>query len=172
MQNWRRNRNFRKQANIDGTTAYIITVGGMDINVREEIYAEYARASRRMEYMELDLKRSRAVQGRNGRIAIDINGDPVILPGRETSLEMLYAIGWDCPSSEPQPDEQVISRLENDALHRCLGLLEADERALIDAIFFDEMTIREYAATTGKTKSSVDRSKKNILGKLKNLLVV
>jgi RNA polymerase sigma factor (sigma-70 family) len=120
--------------------------------------------------MEHDLKRDRELQDSNGKAVLDKNGNPIILPEREISLDKLIAEDWDFPDGEPLLENTFIRELEFKELHRCINLLNGDERDLIQALFFDELTIREYAEYTGKTKSSVDRKKKKILDKLKIFL--
>jgi len=164
------NRNYRKVRNADDSYTYIITVDGEDVEVSAEIYKYYAASDRQMEYMEYDLKRDRVQKDAKGKTVFDEKGLPVILPEREVSLDKLIDEDWDYPSSELSPEDAVIGQFEIKALYESLDLLDDDERELIDALFFNEMTIREYAGLTGKSKSSVDRQKTKILGKLKIFL--
>jgi RNA polymerase sigma factor (sigma-70 family) len=170
MNNWHKNRNYRNRKNVDGTTAYFIRVDGTEVEISKEIYREYASVARKMEYMEYDLKRDRVLKDANGRAVTDKNGMPVVLPEREVSLDKLVDEDWDYPADEQQPETALLQKMELEELHRCLDLLDGDERALIQALFFENMTIREYAELSEKTKSSVDRLKTKTLGKLKKLL--
>jgi RNA polymerase sigma factor (sigma-70 family) len=169
MKNWRKDRNFRKHENADGSFTYVVTVDGEDVEVSEAVYREYAAADRKMEYMELDLKRDRVLQDAHGRAVTDENGCPVILPEREVSLDKLVSEEWDYPSSAPSPEDEVIERLEISALYSCLDLLDAGERALIDALFFDGLTEREYSSKTGIPQKTINDRKQRILGKLKKI---
>jgi len=169
MQNWQKSRSYRKYENADGSFTYTVTVDGENVEVSAEVYRAYAVAERKMEYMERDLKRDRVLQDADGKAVKDENGRPVELPEREVSLEKLVDEDWDYPSSEPSPEESVIGQLEISALYECLDLLEADERALIDALFFDGLTEREYAAKIGVTQKAVNKRKHKVLEKLKNL---
>ena len=170
MNNWQKYRNFRKFKNADNSCTCIVTVDGVKVEVSEEVYKEYAEIGRRIEYMECDLKRDRILQGTNGKAVMDDNGQPIILPEREVSLDRLIAEGRDFPASGPSPEEAAIRQLETCALYRCLDLLAPDERSLINVLFFEGMTIREHAGRTGKTKSGIDRQKTKILGKLNQLM--
>ena len=170
MQNWKDYRNFRKHENADGSFTYTILVDGESVEVNEEIYTAYAEIGRKMNYMELDLKCDRVVQDAKGRAVLDENGLPVRLPEREVSLDRLISEDWDYPSSEPSPEGVVLERIELDALGHALDLLDADERELIYALFFEGLTIREYAERMGQSKSKIDRQKAKILGKLKKFM--
>ena len=174
MKNWQKYQNYRIHENPDGSLTYIITVDGQDVEVSEEIYRMYATTRRKMKYMELDLKRDRYLRDGSGRTVRDENGNPVMIPEREVSLEKIIFEGWDCPSPAPSLEDEIINSYESEIkeLRRCAALLPDDERALVHALFYEGKTIREYADITGKSKSSVVRDKARILGKLKNLFKI
>ena len=168
MKNWQKDRNYRKYENADGSFKYVITTNGKAIEVSEDVYKVYAASERKMEYMELDLKRDRVLQDRNGRAVLDENGLPVLLPEREVSLDKLIGEDWDYPSSAPSPEDMLVGQYEIETLHNCLDLLDADERALIDALFFEGLTEREYALRINVTQKTVNNRKQRILKKIKN----
>jgi len=168
MQNWRKNRNFRKIENADGSFTYIITEDGVKVEVSEEVYNAYAQSGYKMENMELGIKNDRVLQDVDGRAVRDEHGKPIILPEREISLDKLIGEDWDFPSAEPAPEEAVLKKLEVEALLHCLDLLDANERALIDALFFYGLTEQEYADLIGVTQKTVNNRKHRILGKMKN----
>ncbi len=170
MQDWRRNRTYRKRHNPDGSIMFIITVSGADVEVSEAVYTAYAQSERQLEYMEQDLKRDRAVQDAAGRGIVGADGLPVTLPEREVSLEWLMDEGRDFPCVAQGPEDEVVRRMELDRLRRCLDLLAPDERALIDALFFEDKTEREYAAIAGVSQVAVHKRKQGILIKLKKYL--
>lgn len=167
MQNWRKYRNYRKYTNTGGSFTYVIRVDGRRVEVSEEIYTEYASSARRIEYMEHDLKRSRVLQDADGKAVRDENGQPVILPEREVSLEKLIGGDWEYASAEPSPEDDLIARHDIDALRAGLALLGDAERALITALFFEGLTEREYSARSGIPQKTVNDRKHRILGKLK-----
>ena len=74
------------------------------------------------------------------------------------------------------PDEQesvesvVLHKLEEDRLHTALSLLAPEERALIQALFFEERSESELAAALGISQPAVYKRKMKILKKLKLLL--
>ena len=171
MQNWRKYRNFRRYKNADGSYTYIITVDGEKVEVSKELYREYASASRKMEYMEHDLKRDRVLQDADGKAVLDGNGQPVELPEREVSLDKLIDEDWDYPSFEPSPEDVAFAfgDLEHEELRRCIALLTDDEQALIHALFFEDMTEEAYAEAQGITRQGVNKRKLKILKKIKSL---
>ena len=172
MNDWQKNRNFRKVKNDNGTFTYIITVDKQDVEVSEAVYKEYATSARRMEYTEQELKRNRVSRNpQSGKPVLDEYGQPIILPEREISLEKMLDEDWEFPSSEPSPEDVVIAELDMEALHRCLDLLSADERKLIDALFFEGFTEREYAKTLGVSQVAVNKRKNKVFEKLKNYLL-
>ena len=173
MKKWHEYCNYKRIKNPDdGTTTYIIIIDGEDIEVNEEVYLVYAKYGRKMKYMELDLKRDRVLQDANGKAVLDNDGLPVMLPEREVSLDKLIDEDWDFPSPDLTPEEAYFfyEYSEKAELYRCLQMLSDDEQDCMNALFFDGITIREYAESIGKSKSSVDRYKAKIIGKLKILM--
>jgi RNA polymerase sigma factor (sigma-70 family) len=170
MKNWRKHKDFMKYENADGSFVYIITVNGTNVEVSEEVYEEYARSSRKAEYIERDLKRNRVLKdAATGNTLKDENGFPIMLPEREVSLEKLMDEGQQFPD-DVCIEDTVIKKMEFDELHRCLDLLSEDERALIQALFFDEMTEREYSRKSGIAQKTINDRKHKIFVKLKFFL--
>jgi RNA polymerase sigma factor (sigma-70 family) len=172
MKNWHEYRNFRNTANADGSYNYFITIDGADIEVNEEVYTAYAQGAYKMEQMECGIKRNRLKKDADSKAVRDENGYPIVLTEREISLDKLIDGDWEFPSFEPSPEDAVIKQIEIGELKNVLASLDAEERELIDALFFEELTIRKYAEITGQAKSSVGRQKKKILGKLNDLLKI
>ncbi len=171
MKDWRKDRNYRKHKNADGTFAYTITVDGESVKVSEEIFTAYASSARQLEYIENDLKRNRVQQDADGKAVRDTDGKPILLPEREVSLDKLIDEDWDFTSSGPLPEDAFLERFWIEALHKGISLLDDDERELIEALFFKHMTIRAYAKQTGMSKSRVERYQQKIIAKLRNFLI-
>jgi RNA polymerase sigma factor (sigma-70 family) len=169
MQNWKKNRNYRKHKNDDGTFTYTITVDGVNVAVSEEVYTAYATAGRKMDYMEFDLKRDRVLQDAQGKAIRDENNQPIYLPEREVSLDKLFAEDWDFSSTEVTSEDTVLKQIEFAELRRYLALLDADEQKLIGALFFEGLTESAYSKKIGLTQKAVNKRKHRVLGKLKNL---
>lgn len=169
MKNWKKDRNYRKFENTDGSISYVITVDGEDVSVNQEVYEAYAETERKMEYAEHDLKCSRVHRDNTGKAVRDKNGLAILLPEREVSLDKLMREHWDFESAEPTPEDIVLQGMQTEELNRCLGLLGADERALIDALFFEGLTEREYAKQIRVVQKTVNYRKYKVFGKLKKL---
>jgi RNA polymerase sigma factor (sigma-70 family) len=127
---------------------------------------------RKTEYLERDLKRNRYLRDKTGKTVKDENGQPIELPERETSFEVLSAAGYPLPVATLSAEDELIEAefSEVDELHRCLDLLDERERELINALFFEGLNDREYAAKLGVKQQSVNERKRRILGKLKKML--
>ena len=171
MNKWRKERNFRRVKNSDETTTYIITVDKQDVEVSREIYAEYAKGARKMEYMEQDLKRSRTLKNSSSvNPILNKLGKTIISPEREISLDKLIDDNWDYSSSTPTPEVNVINRLGSEALHKAIDSLKPEEHQLIYSLYFEEMTEREYSKMSGIARKTINDRKHRILKKLKKLL--
>ncbi len=170
MQNWKKDRNYRKFKNADGSFTYVIVVDGEPVKVNADVYREYARSARQLEYIEHDLKRDRILQNADGRVVFDAEGRPTILPEREVSLDKLLDEDWDYAADTPQPEDDVLCRMEIVELRCRLGMLTDSERALIKALFFDGKTERQYEAETGIPQKTINNRRRGILAKLKKLL--
>lgn len=169
MQNWQKNRNYRKIEDPDGSFTYLIKSGGKYVEVNKEIYTVYAQSERQLEYIELDLKRDRVVQDAYGRTVSDDKGIPLTLPEREVSIEKLVEEGRDFPSSTPSPEEIVLKQLEIMELHHYLDFLADDERSLINALFFEGLTERAYSERSGIPQRTINDRKRRVLKKLYHL---
>ena len=141
-----------------------IWIRGQYVEVTDEVYRAYMQGDRKMRYFENDLKTERFVLGREGQVV-------QIIPSREDSLDRLVD-----ENAQQFPDEQesvesvVLNKLEVDRLHTALSLLTPEERALIQALFFEERSESELAAAFGISQPAVYKRKMKILKKLKLLL--
>jgi RNA polymerase sigma factor (sigma-70 family) len=171
MQNWRKNRNFRKFKNADGDYIYVIKADGEKMKVSKKVYTAYAKGGYKMENMDA-LKCDRVLKDANGKAVRDENGNTVTLPEREVSLDKLIDEDWDFPSSAPSPEDILLAAefSEVDELHRCIALLDEDEQALIRALFFEGLTERQYAEKLGISKTALHARKVKVLIKIKNLM--
>ena len=80
---------------------------------------------------------------------------------------MLYLLLF-CPPQQGFYARQ--HKLEVDRLHTALSLLTPEERALIQALFFDERKESELAVELGISQPAVYKRKMKILKKLKIFL--
>ena len=125
---------------------YFIVIDGEKIPVSEEIYRTFKRP------LWAERKR-RQVRAKH-----------------ERSLDMFMDEGLDIPSDDPLVDEIIEDKLMLEMLFAVLAELTADERGLINALFFEEKSEREVARESNRSKTSVHKQKEKILSKLKKLL--
>ena len=116
----------------------------------EEFYKEYYRDRRRERY--LDELESMNVISFHSLDTEEFCGEEILIDHSEDVAE------------------QVAHKMMIEKLTAVLPLLTDDERELIQAIYFDEMTEREYAEKTGVYRNAVHKRKVRILEKLKKLL--
>ena len=141
-----------------------IWIRGQYVEVTDEVYRAYMQGDRKMRYFENDLKTERFVLGKEGQVV-------QIIPSREDSLDRLVDENARQFSDEQESVESVVLlKLEVDRLHTALSLLTPEERALIQALFFDERKESELAVELGISQPAVYKRKMKILKKLKILL--
>jgi hypothetical protein len=158
MENWRKYVNYKRLSNADGTYVYVITIDGEYVEVSEAVYRDYAATSRKMKYMELDLKRDRNLKEANGRSVKGVDGEFIVLPEREVSLELVIEKDWVFLSLAQSAEDSFVTKEESEKheLYRCIALLTDDERELINAIFFKGMTEKAYADKIGVKQQSIN----------------
>ena len=141
-----------------------IWVRGQFIEVTDEVYAAYMQGDRKMRYFENDLKCERPVYGSNGEIKR-------VIPSREDSLDRLMEENARQFAANAESVEDVVFRkLAVDKLHTALAMLTPEEQALIQALFFEEKTERQYAEELGVYRNAIHVRKTKTLKKLKKLL--
>ena len=158
MQNWQKDRNYRKYANEDGSFTYIITVDGEDVEVNEEIYKVYSQADRRERY---------CAEQEAGRL--------LSFDGMVEADDLLSYLA-DC---YVESAEDAIIRAEDEEAREVLAekaatafsALKDDERDLIQALVIDGVTEREYALKIGLSQKGVNKRKKRILEYLKKTVL-
>ena len=141
MKKWQEERNYRRIYNEAGEAiANIITVDGVDVEVAEDVYLAYSQADRRERYVREEQ-----------------------FSGKILSLEA-------APSAEEEALEreqaQSLAERKEMLLLAMLSLNDAD-RELINALFFDGVSTRDYAARIRITQRAVIKRRDRILRDLK-----
>lgn len=131
---------------------YYIPIEGKLIEVEENVYVAYYKMGRRERYLE-ERDKDNGVLSYD---ALDDNG----LVGEEMFQD---------PEADSLENLALAKELVTQ-LHRCIALLPKAERELIQAIYFDGMSDREYAKKVRKSQPAVSSRHKKILSKLKMLL--
>lgn len=131
---------------------YYIYVSSTPVEVTEEVYLAYYQEDRRRRTVD-------EKEQRNGTVSYD-NLDTVELSGAERFADRTAI----------SVEEAAIDRVIADKLHRCIDQLPREDRALIQALFFDGLSERKYAEKLGIHHMTVHSRKVAILGKLKKFL--
>ena len=133
-----------------GKEKYIIKVEGKLVEVTPEVYYAYFR-------MERQERGQEEKKQRNGVMSYDaLDNDAVA--GLESIADL----------ASPSMEETAITREIHEKLHRAVNALPKGERELIQAIYFDGFTEKEYAESYGLTQQGVSYRLKKILSKLKS----
>lgn len=66
--------------------------------------------------------------------------------------------------------ETVVHRMMLDKLRSALAMLSEDEQKLVNAIFFQELSEREWSSISGIPQKTINDRKRRILAKLKKIL--
>jgi len=152
MQNWQKNRNYRKHENTDGSFTHVITIDGMDIEVTVEVFNAYSQGDRKERYL---------VERDAGRIV---------------SLERFAedGISLECLMDKhiESAETTVLHTMLKEQAMAALMSLKSEELDLIQAVVMDGMTEQEYASNIGISQVAVHKRKKRILKKLFEMVVI
>lgn len=156
MKKWQIECNYRRVKDENGNvTAYIITVDGEDVEVTKDVYIAYTSIDRRERYVENEVE-----------------------PGRKLSLEKLVedAVPLEdlgvrhAPSAEDLVlyiAEEAERKQQLSCLTAALSSLDEEERQLLQALFFDHMSAREYARQLGVYHRTILYRRDKLLEKLR-----
>ena len=131
---------------------YMIKIQGDLIEVSEDVYYAYFRMERQERWQE-EKKQDHDVVSYD---ALD-NGETV---GAEAIQDM----------NSPGMEELVIANELKERLHNIVAALPKPERELIQAIYFEDIPVSDYAKQVGMSHRGINKQRKRILSKLKMLL--
>jgi len=122
------------------------------------------QSDRKMQYFELDLKTERKRKNKRTKAV-------TVAPAREDSLDRLTE------NNEHQyllegasPEETLIERDELERLRCAIKRLEPEERELVQALFFEEKSERQYAESLGISQKAVNKRWHKVRMKIKNFM--
>ena len=156
MKNWQESRNYRRIKDKDGNIiANIITVDGVDVEVTEDVFLAYSQADRRERYIAEEVE-----------------------PGRVLSLERLMEDGVllaelgieQEPSAESivlEGEDEKELAIQKSRLISALSSLNEAEKQLVQALFFDDIPLREYARCLNVQLRTVQYRRDKLLEKLR-----
>lgn len=130
------------------TGRYFLPLHGCLLEVPYEDYMQEYRTQRRFRYLHNEAKR-------NGEISYhsldsdEMNGEDIIRD--------IYA----------DVERDAIAEIMTEKLHQALHKLTQAELELVEALYFQEQTERQYATTLGISQKGVNKRRRKILNKLK-----
>jgi len=142
---------------------FFISIKGARVEVTEEIYLTYYRSKRRDRYYERDIKTHTAIRNKAGIIT-------GYAPSKEDSLDRLICTGEDFVDQQKSTEDTVMASLMSVALYKALDKLSEADRALIDVLFYQNMTERQAAAVFGLSQKGINKRKAKILMTLRKVL--
>lgn len=71
--------------------------------------------------------------------------------------------------TENIPDRTVLKKMQIEALQKAISVLSEADKTLIQALFYDGLTEREYSKKTGLPQKTINNRKLAIIRKLKKL---
>jgi len=151
MQNWQKNRNYRKYENEDGSFRYVIAVDGEDVEVNEEIYKAYSQADRKERYAE----------EREEGLLLSLE------KMSEDGIPLSYFTERHIESAEDMAIQIVLAEQAAAAYK----MLNEEEQRLIQAVVIGNVSERDYAERIGLSQKGVNKRKQKILEKLKKLVL-
>ena len=128
---------------------YMIKVGGKLVEVTPDVYYAYFRMERQERWQE-EKQQGHAV------VSYDALDD-----GETVGVEVVPDL------TTPSMEEAVMTREIHEKLHRALDALPKAERELIQAIYFDGFTEKEYAVSSGLSQQGVSYRLRTVLSKLR-----
>lgn len=158
MKKWQENRNYRRIKNENGTViANIIIADNENIAVSEEVFLAYSQSDRRERYIMEEVE-----------------------PGKMLSLDKFLEDGIPLEKLGVEPESSAEDvALEHEALMvtdsykailpAALDELQGADRKLIQALYFDGLSTREYARQTGVSQHAVIKRRDRILKDLKKI---
>lgn len=130
--------------------SFFISTYGVLMEVTQEFYKDYYHDKYRMEYLKiLDVENCISYHYLDTE---EFSGEEILVDYDQDVVE------------------QVTTKLMIEKLRSVLPLLTDDEQALIQAIYFDEISERDYAKKTGVYRNAIHKKKVRILEKLKKIL--
>ena len=150
MYNWKTERNYKRLRDENGNViANVIYVDGVEVSVSDEVYEAYASMDRRERYLE----------EREGA-------------EKPLSFEMLLEEGYteDALCSAENLEDTISDKLLYRKLKTVLGNLDTADQEMIRTVFFDGISMREYAKRIGVYPRAVVYLMERLLKTLRNKL--
>ena len=133
------------------------------IQNRPEILDTLKKSDRKMEYMEVDLKRGTFIYDGEKQIA-------KFIPSREDSYDQMVSEDVQFVADETSVEMIVIRRIQIQKLRQVLPLLEPEEYAMVNKVFFEGTSVRKLAKQSDIPHMTLQNRLNRILEKLKIMM--
>ncbi len=131
---------------------YLIPIEGNLIEVEKEVYDTYYQMDRRSRYLD-EQDQENGVVSYQVIEKDDIDGEAGLPNPNEVTME-----------------EQVIVEEMLNRLYRCIASLPRAERELILAIYFEDLSTKDYAKKKGMSRRTVDDQRSRVLSKMREIM--
>ena len=142
---------------------YYLVVDGQQFEVSRELYEANYRGEHKERYFMHDLKEQHT------RVDKD-TGETMTLPSREDSYERLIEAQKQFAEESVDVEDMAVRAVMLEKLNKALHTLNAEERGIIHALFYQEVSEVELAERMGIARTTLQSRKYKILKKLKRLL--
>ena len=159
MEKWQKERNYKRIRDKNGNVvANIITVFGRDIAVSDDVFEAYSEMDRHARYISEDVP-SVAELSLEGLIEDGISPER-LMRENAPSAEELYI--------EREDKQELTMKIQR--LSFSLTALPEEDYQLLHALFFDGISVREYAHKNGRSHTAVRKRRDKLLKKIKIFL--
>ncbi len=159
MEKWQKERNYKRIRDKNGNVvANIITVFGRDIAVSDDVFEAYSEMDRHARYISEDVP-SVAELSLEGLIEDGISPER-LMRENAPSAEELYI--------EREDKQELTMKIQR--LSFSLTALPEEDYQLLHALFFDGISVREYAHKNGLSHTAVRKRRDKLLKKIKIFL--
>jgi len=131
---------------------YFLPSGETIVEVSEEVYRSFYQMARRERYL-LERDKANHVYSYNNLDGVIENGENVL----KCNIHGFTG-------------EEQLKKTQLRLLYRCLESLTQSERALINAIYFEQLSEQEYGRSIGMSQPGVGKRRKKILSKMKTIM--
>ncbi len=159
MKKWQKERNYRRIRNEAGEViANIITVDGVDVEVPEDVYLAYSQADRRERYVREEVEPGRLLsldKLLEDEVPLEPLGVELSPSAEETTLER---------------EEYGETAAQLKKLTEALSDLDTAEHQLLQALYFEGISAREYARQLGVYHRTILYRRDRLLEKLRRMI--
>lgn len=159
MKKWQKERNYRRIRNEAGEViANIITVDGVDVEVPEDVYLAYSQADRRERYVREEVEPGRLLsldKLLEDEVPLEPLGVELSPSAEETTLER---------------EEYGETTAQLKKLTEALSDLDTAEHQLLQALYFEGISAREYARQLGVYHRTILYRRDRLLEKLRRMI--